>query len=149
MKRVLLICTVVSVFMLVSIGQIVDSQLWRVRDKNRYKVHVSVYAVDESMIPLIDSYIKRELQLLDDIEIVSQFKADYFLKLVVVDLPDTSNIAIATCYFQRAGIRDFLINPGYKWYDRNSYTSPILHNLVYHKDILEVACKRIARYYFG
>ena len=102
------------------------------------------------MIPLIDSYIKRELRLLNDVEIASKFEADYFLDLVAADLPNISRIAIATCYFQRAVIPDFLLKePRKNWYTRNVYTSPRLQNHVYQKDVLEEVCKGIARYYFG
>ena len=150
MKRVVLICTMVSIFMLVSIEQILDSQLSRVENENRYRVHVSVYAVDESIIPLIDGYIKRELRLLNDIEITSKLEADYFLDLVAADLPKTSRISIATCYFQRAIIPDFLLKrPHNNWYTRHVYTSPRLQNHICHKDVLEEVCKGIARYYFG
>ena len=150
MKRVMLIFTTVSIFMLVSTGQIIDSQLLRVRDENRYKVHVRVYAVDESMIPVISGYIERELRLLNDVEIASEFEADYFLHLVAADLPNTSRIAIATCYFQKVVIpSDVLVrNPGYEGYGRNVYTLPRLRNSVYHKGVLEEVCKGIARYYF-
>ena len=95
MKKVLML-VVMAVFVFGFIGQAADI---------RFRVYVSV-SCDENIKAAIESYVKRELRALQDVDITTKFKdASYFLEMIVGEA--TSNdrkvgyITIAYCYYQR------------------------------------------------
>ena len=156
MKRALVLCLAIAMFMFAFTGQIADSQFKAdIQFKPpRFKVNVSVSVKDELTKSFIESHIKRELRSLrDPIDVVPFSEALYFLRLTVVESSyltggKTGDISIATCYFMRSQTPDFMINPDHKeaWktlYANTTFTEPTLLCHQYPKGRWEEACKSI------
>lgn len=72
---------------------------------DRFKVYVDVACDDESTKAAVESYIKRELRALRDVDIMTKRDATYFLGIVVLEdrLTDGRKVGytIAYCYYSR------------------------------------------------
>ena len=155
MKRVLVLYPAIAMFMLVYIGQIADSQLKAdiQFELPRFKVNVSVSAEDEFTKSLIESHIKRELRSLKDVDVVPASEAFYFFRLVAIEGRyttgvKTGSISIASSYFRRIQIPDFMLNPDHEeaWatlYANTIFTESSLFCQHYPTNELERACKNI------
>ena len=107
MRKILALTTVSAILMFGFIGQAAD-------DRFRFKVDVSVTCDDENIKSAVESYIKRELRALRDVDIVPKFDdktfllnedATYFLNMVVVEDETIGGrklgYDIAYCYYSR------------------------------------------------
>ena len=118
-----------------------------------FQVYVGVTSDDQKVF--IESYVKRELRSLHDVEIASSDKATFFLDIVAQEhirangLKD-GNTSIAYCHYQRAPASKFMRSSSSAfeamWEDQDkffSFTPPELYVMVWNTDNLAEACKRI------
>ena len=107
MKRILTLSIAIVTSMLIFIGQAADI---------RYKVSVETNVESENTKAFIESHIKGELRSLQDVDIVAFEDADYFLRIVAIELVSettgnkTGVTAIACTYFGRAWMSDEIID---------------------------------------
>ena len=126
MKRILTLSIAIVTSMFMFIGQAADI---------RYKVSIETYVENENTKVFIESHIKRELRSLQDVDIVAFEDADYFLRLVVIELVSettgnkTGVIAIAYTYFGRAWMSDEIIDSIPNVFDRATLKN--LKNQIY------------------
>ena len=121
MKRILTLSIAIVTSMFMFIGQAADI---------RYKVSVETYVESENTKAFVESHIKRELRSLQDVDIVAFEDADYFLRIVAIEVVSettgnkTGVIAITCTYFGRAWMSDEIIDSIPNVFDRT-----ILKNL--------------------
>lgn len=152
MKKILTLTTV-TILTFGFIGQAADDE------DNRFKVDVNVTCKDENTKAAVESYIKRELRALRDVDIVTKFDktslinsllnkdATYFLDIVVVKR--IVGYSIAYCYYRRIAppprldhisgqVRDYL-----RGVELLAVSPPILGIETGPTDSLKTMCERI------
>ena len=151
MKKVLML-VVMAVFVFGFIGQAADI---------RFRVYVIVQCENENIRAAVESYVKRELRALQDVDITTKFEfedATYFLAIVageakLSDGRKTGYTTIAYCFFQRLGFPppplDFISGQteAVKRYIQNveefAFDAPTVGYVVGFRDDLKRLCERI------
>ena len=115
----------------------------------RFKVYVSVSGDDEQAVQTIDSYIKRELRLLGDVDIVGE-KDDweYIIGIFVSQLENkdgrkSGKYTIANYSGIRLGNWHYALPNGFKDVPSVAYSTLRLGAAYYSKDSLHEYCIRI------